>query len=87
MGNFGLRSGKLFLMTDAQTLSITPTEDPISVTLPDGNKTCSIYQCVLDLPNLSENARNGHIILGLASNFPMSVVVLCNTGCKVSLKN
>ena len=70
-----------FLMTDVHTFSITPTDEPISITLPNGNKVRSTHNCVLDLPQLPEGARNGHISPGLASNSLVSVVVLCNAEC------
>ena len=86
MGNSGVGRNKHFSVTDAHTFSIIPTDDPISVTLPDGDKVRSTHKCVLDLPNLPEGARNGHIIPGLASNLLVSVVVLCNAGCGVTFK-
>ena len=75
-----------FLMTDTHTFSITPTDKPISVTLPNRNKVQSTHKCVLALPQLPEGARNGHIIPGLASNSLVPVVVLCNAGCEVAFE-
>ena len=75
-----------FLMTETHTFSVTPTDEPISVTLPDGNKVQLTHKCVLDFPQFPESARNGHIIPGSASNSLVSVVVLCNAGCEVTLK-
>ena len=37
-------------------------EDQMSITLPDGNEVRSMHQCILDLLELPEDARKGHII-------------------------
>ena len=71
-------------MINAYTATIVPTGNPISVTLPDGRKVQYTSKYTLDLPDLPITARNGHIIPGLASNSLISVVVLCNTGCKAT---
>ena len=73
-----------FLMIDAHTVTIIPTDNPKSVTLSDGRKVQSTHKCTLDLPDLPIAARNGHIIPGLALNSLISTVVLCNAGCKVT---
>ena len=75
-----------FPMTNVHAYAVEPTKEPISVTLPDGNKVQSTHQCVLDLPQLPTEARKGHNIPGLTSNSLMSVVVLGNVGCKVIFK-
>ena len=57
-----------FLMPGAHTFSSIPIKNPISVTLPDGNKVRSTHQCSVDLPRLQKQAREGHVILVLTSH-------------------
>ena len=84
MSNIRFRSYEQLLMKGAHTFSSIPTKDPISVTLPDGNKVSSTHKCVLDLPWLPKQAREGHVVPGLTSHSLMSVVTLCNAGCEVT---
>ena len=46
-----------FLCMDAQATGVTPTKDPITVTIPDGTKLTSTHTRELDLPNLPQAAR------------------------------
>lgn len=71
-------------MTDAHRFSSIPEKDPISVTLTDGNEVRLTHKCILDLPGLPEKTREGHVVPGLTSRSLISVVTLCNTGCKVT---
>ena len=61
--------------------------DPISVTLPDGDKVQSTHIGDLDMPQLPKSGRECHIIPDLASYSLISVVKLCKAGCEVSFKN
>ena len=54
-------------MINAHTASIVPTDNPMSVTLPDGSKAQSTHKCTMDLPDLPIATRNEHIIPGLDS--------------------
>ena len=74
-----------FLVSDAPLAERVPDDNPISVTLPDGNKIQSTHVGVLDIPQLPRAARVGHVIPGLNSHSLISAVTLCNAGCVVRL--
>ena len=73
-----------FLVTEAPTSEMTIATMPIRVTIPDGSQVQSMHTCKLAIPELPDVARIGHIIPDLASHYLLSVVKLCNVGCKVS---
>ena len=73
-----------FLCTDAEAKDVRPTNDPITVTIPDGTKLTSTHTRELDLPNLPKAARTGHILPGMSAYSLISVVTLCNAGCRVT---
>jgi hypothetical protein len=57
---------------------------PLIAHLPNGDKVQSTHTCTLDLSDLSAGARAAHVVPDLASHLLLSVVVFCNTGCKVT---
>ena len=73
-----------FLIVEAPTRQRDVASDPLIVRLPDGARVKSTHTCELNLSQLPSGARIGHIIPGLASHSLLSVVKLCNAGCKVT---
>jgi hypothetical protein len=73
-----------FLTTNAPATNICSTAIPLVARLPNGNKVQSTHTCTLDLPDLPIAARHAHIIPGLALHSLLSVVTMCNAGCKVT---
>jgi hypothetical protein len=72
-----------FLVTDASATGVSVATNPVTVSIPDGSKLTSTHKRELDLPQLPKAARSGHVIPGMSSYSLMSVVTLCNAGCKV----
>ncbi len=72
-----------FLVVDAPCEDIQPALMPLTVRQPDGAQVRSSHTCSLHIENLPKNARVAHVIPGLASHSLLSVVRLCNAGCKV----
>ena len=72
-----------FLVTDASATGISVATNPVTVTIPDGSKLTSTHKRELDLPQLPKAARSGHVIPGILAYSLMSVVTLCNSGCKI----
>ena len=56
---------------------------PLSITLPDGSIIYSSHTTNIALPQLPPMAQLAHIMPGLSSHNLVSVVKLCNAGCKV----
>ena len=73
-----------FLVTKAPTRDRQIATSPLTVRLPDGAQVASTHTCTLDIPQLPQQARLGHMIPGLASHSLLSVVRLCNAGCEVT---
>ena len=57
--------------------------NPLHIKLPDGSTIQSSHTANIALPQLPPMARVAHIVPGLASHSLVSVVKLCNAGCKV----
>ena len=74
-----------FLVTEAPTSEMTIATMSIKVTATYGLQVQSTHTYQLAIPELPDNTRIWHIILGLTSYLLLSVVKLCNVGCKVSL--
>ena len=72
-----------FLVTDASTTGMPIVTSPIIVTISDGSKLTSTNKQELDLPLPPQAAQSGHIIPGISSYSLMSVVTLCNVGCRM----
>ena len=73
-----------FLITQAPANNIRPALKPITARLPNGSTITSTKQCELDISGLPKNAREAHIIPGLANYSLVSVTKLCNAGCEVN---
>ena len=72
------------LVTMAHKSSVSPTNDPLRVSLPNGDKVQSTHTYTLALPQLPAKARFGHIVPGLTACSLLSVVKLCDAGCDVT---
>ena len=59
------------------------TMQPLTVSLPDGNKIHSTHTGLINIPRVPRCGRVGHVIPGLSKYSLVSVVVLCNAGCDV----
>ena len=73
-----------FLVVDAPVDDVMKADNPINVKQPDGAYVASTHTCNLKIPNLPQAARLAHLIPGLASHSLVSVVRLCNAGCRVT---
>ena len=73
-----------FLQPGAKAINIKPTQDPISIIIPDGKRIRLTHECELDLPNLPNDAKKAYIVLGLAHTSLISIQMLCDAGCNVT---
>ena len=55
----------------------------LKINLPDGDCLTSTHTCTLDIPWLPNEAKEAHIVLGLAHASLISIKILCDAGCKV----
>ena len=85
MGHPRLWCNKPFLSHSCPMTNRQEAKNPLSVKLPDGPRVSSTHTCILAIPELPTKARIAHIIPGLAAHSLLSIVQLCNAGCKVSI--
>jgi hypothetical protein len=74
-----------FFTTNAAVINIKPTSEPLHVRIPNGACLHSSHTCELDIPQLPEEARKGHIIPGMQGYSLVSLVQLCKAGCQVQI--
>ena len=72
-----------FLLTETPAINKKIATSPLRIKLPNGKHVASSHTCELDIPELPTAARFAHIVPGLQSFSLVSVVKLCNAGCKV----
>ena len=57
--------------------------NPVSITLPDGQRITSTHTCNLDIPWLPHRITEAHIVPGLLHSSLISTRKFCDAGCKV----
>ncbi len=73
-----------FLFVDVPFDGISISSDPLTVQHPVCAQVHSSHTCSLWITNSPQKAQLAHVIPGLASHLLLSVVCLCNAGCKVT---
>ena len=73
-----------FLQPGTPAKTIRQTNNPISISQPDGGKLESTHEFDIDNPKLPQSARAAHIVLGLAHTSLISIKMLIDAGCKVT---
>ena len=76
-----------FIFVQASVKNVRPTKNAINVTIPNGKQMNSTHECDIDWPLLPQRARDGHIIPALSQHLLLSVVKLCESGCKVTFQH
>ena len=76
-----------FLLSSAPVTDKKIATDPLRIKLPNGSTIQSSHTANIALPMLPPKAREAHIVPGLASHSLVSVVKLCNAGCKVMISD
>ena len=85
--NYGLlNSGTTdhFVAPNAEVQNIRPTDNVFKLKFPNVDHIRSTHQCNIDWPDLPENAKKAHIIPQLQQQSLLSVLKLCDAGCKVT---
>ena len=75
-----------FLVPDAPINDIRVSKEPVSIHMPQEGVIKSTLEGTLGLPWLPKEAREAHVIPGLAHSSLVSIKVLCEVGCKVIYK-
>ena len=76
-----------FISVQANVNNVRPTTNAINVTIPNDDRMNSTHEYDIDWPLLPHRARGGHIIPALSQHSLLSVVKLCENGCKVTFQH
>ena len=76
-----------FITIQSKVLNRRPTQNAVTVVIPDGTKSKSTEECDMDWPMLPKSACEGHILPSLKTHALVSVVKLCDAGCQVIFKH
>ena len=69
-----------FLQPVTPAKNIGQTNNPISISQPDGGKLKSTHECDIENPQLPQAARTSHIVLGLDHTSLVSIKMLIDAG-------
>ena len=73
-----------FVLPGTPVTNIKIARHPLKINLPDGDFLTSTHTCTLDIPWLPKEAKEAHIVPGLAHASLKSIKILCDAGCKVT---
>ena len=73
-----------YLLVNANVTNIQKTVNPIKVYLPDNSTITSTHTGHINWPMVPKEATHSHILPGLKNHSLISVVQLCNAGCRVT---
>ena len=76
-----------FVLPGTPVTNIKIARHPLKINLPDGDCLTSTHTCTLDIPWLPNEAKEAHIVHGLAHASLISIKILCDAGCKVAYDN
>ena len=71
-----------FVTPDAPLTEVRPTENPLTVHMPQGGTLRTTHEGLLPIPWLPKEARKAHVLPGLKHASLISIKVLCKAGCK-----
>ena len=72
-----------FLVEGAPVTNLQVSDNPISITIPNGKSTTSTHTCNLDIPWIPNHLTEAHIVPGLAHESLISTRKFCEAGYKV----
>ena len=72
-----------FLVEGSAVVNVKAAEFPVAIKLPDGSIIYSTHTCNLDIPWLSNEMTEAHIVPGLQHSSLISTKKFCDAGCKV----
>jgi hypothetical protein len=72
----------IFIMKGTPVKNLHRTNNPITITLPDGSKVISTHICDINIPGLP-TVLTGYIVPGITIASLIGIRILCKAGCKV----
>ena len=73
-----------FVLQGTPVTNIKIARHPLKINLPDGDYLTLTHTCTLDIPWLPKEAKEAHIVPGLAHASLISIKILSDAGCKVT---
>ena len=73
-----------FVLPGTPVKNVKVARHPLKINLPDGDCLTSTHTCTLDILWLPNDAKEAHIVPGLAHASLMSIKILRDAGCKVT---
>ena len=71
-----------FVTPNAPLTDVKPTENPLTVHIPQRGTLRTTHEGLLPIPWLPKEARKAHVLHGLKHASPISIKTLCQAGCK-----
>ena len=72
----------IFIMKGTPVKNLRKSNNPITISLPDGSKVTSTHICDITIPGLP-TVLTGHIVPGITMASLIGIRILCKAGCKV----
>ena len=72
----------IFIMKGTPVKNLRKSNNPITISLPDGSKVTSTHICDINIPGLP-TVLTGHIVPGITMASLIGIRILCKAGCKV----
>ncbi len=76
----------IFIMKGTPVKNLRRTNNPITISLPDGSKVTSTHICDICIPGLP-TVLTEHIVPGITIASLIGIRILCKAGCKVVFAN
>ena len=76
-----------FPVANAPCTNMQVATSPLRIRLPNKVFVTSSHTCDLDLPMIPKAARLAHVVPGMSGYSLISMVKLCNAGCKVTIND
>ena len=76
----------IFIMKGTPVKNLRTTNNPITISLPDGSKVSSTHICDINIPGLP-TVLTGYIVPGITMASLIGIRILCKAGCKVVFDN
>ena len=73
-----------FVLPGTPVTNVKIARHPLKINLPYGDCLTSTHNCTLYTPWLPNEAKEAHIVPGLAHASLISIKILCDAGCKVT---
>ena len=72
-----------FILPGTKVSNMKISKKPITINLPDVTQLKSTHTCEINVPRIPKEARQAHVVPGMAHTSLISMKILTDVGCKV----